>query len=457
MVVFKSIICQEPCVLRSAALLCMGALFFACTNHSIRTPRNQTSGAEDPIRSIAAYQLGQCPIRGDVGRYSVTIFSDGVRVEGYHRAAKKPDWVQRIEFDMGRSTGPSIERLKTLLTVCGLSQSSQAQLSRWGRYASRGRRLNQTERRALADSLMVDFARYAKAFSVSQKRLKALFKLCPSVVPKEKKELKLALQNCVTSRNKLNDPNLHLDQNTRDKSLATLKQRITALKRELTFQNNLNTLGQLCNPKTAGEMRTSTAIEKNLGTLAQLMGPKSNIDPILMQQCVRTRRVMKKTLDRLRKEEKKAERERVRRCAKNRARIAVPMRTLVSLEYAEKIGVRLRKLSKQLRSKARAAIRKRGLSSEQQQFIECATDAFGAADDIMRGIYQMHQGRYAREWLRKGRFEEVQENVMRRASQPGPECRGFVLGGLTRRILGPIDTYLTRVQATPAECKSSMD
>ncbi|MEE2757915.1 MAG: hypothetical protein VYA30_14760 [Myxococcota bacterium] len=453
MLTFKSRICQRQQVRRSAILLFVTSALIACTNQSIRTPRSQSSGVQEPIRSIDTYPNGQCPIRADSSRYSVTLFSDGIRIEGFRRVSIDPIWVQRIEFARAGSKGPDIERLQTLLKECRLSSSSHKQLTRWVHHANRGHQLSRTDQSQLGRSLAVDFARYADGFGTAQNRLGTLLKKCPSTIPAATKALKLAIKNCTNARKELESRDLYLDTLTRDKARATVTERITALKQELTLQNRVETLGQLCKPDAQGQVQSTVEIEKKLATLSRLGGKESKINSKLAERCKLTRRMLKKSLTRLRDNENKMERERRRRCAKNRARIAVPMRTLVSIEYAEKIGVRLRKLSKELRSKARSAIRKKGLSDEQQQFIQCATDAFGAADDIMRGIYQMHRGRYAREWLKKGRFEEVQEEVMRRASQPGAACRGFVLGGLTRRILGPIDTYLSRVDATPNECK----
>lgn len=130
------------------------------------------------------------------------------------------------------------------------------------------------------------------------------------------------------------------------------------------------------------------------------------------------------------------------RCEEQGELLRAAMTTLTSSSYGETFRRKLVAGAGALQGELARRVGPDGVTDTDQAWADCATDAFAAADDVVKGIWQMNRGGYGSEWVSVGRFVYDQEQMLARISSPGEVCAAWVRGQLGDEVLSPVDRYL---------------
>lgn len=142
-----------------------------------------------------------------------------------------------------------------------------------------------------------------------------------------------------------------------------------------------------------------------------------------------------------------------RKCDQAKRAVAKEMPRLTSTAYADTAAYGIRSTRDALVIKMNRMVANGGPTYEEDDWVQCVVGSLSAADDMIRGIYQMNYGGYAHEWVELGRFEWAQEGILSSTAQPGEDCRSFVRSGLGSSTLAPIDRYLAAVDRLEETCE----
>ena len=432
------------------------AACLGCIAPTIYSRHPAESSAEPVLQPVETLNGQSCPVREDARRYKPLMFRDGLSVQGFatESGPAQLSWIQRFTFSRPYHSNLNAIQLSKALRACQLGRASIELLEQWVRIAGTDRDIGEHLRHRISMALEIDLNKALKQRLAARNVLKSLVSQCLSHPTERPVDVQRASKICEQTIAAIDGSQALGQETARQKLRNEVARKLREINLKRDGYQRARKAAELCG-RGAGKVEQPLAqMEERAAQINQLLALSDANDHKLKSQCETVRNRLLEHIQRVKKRNHERGGKLKLICKRARKIIAEPMRTLTSIAYADRLGEKLRALSSQVASKARKIVRRNGKPSiAQQAFIACVSHSLSAADDVMRGIYAMNRGRYARDWISRRRFSAPQEALIERIGRPKAQCRGYVRRGLGSDVLRPIDAYLNVIKRLPTLCR----